>query len=118
MLRRLQLRLPTLAAFKCELERNIVCGGALVETDEQCALEEKVDVEIDLPFCGQSVILEARVVNRFEQLARPHNFDRVGLAGDHAYVGRIRHRPTADERALANVAPELTLGLKCGQGLS
>ena len=64
MLRRLQLRLPTLAAFKCELERNIVCGGALVETDEQCALEEKVDVEIDLPFCGQSVILEARVVNR------------------------------------------------------
>jgi Tfp pilus assembly protein PilZ len=64
MLRRLQLHLPTLSAFKQELERNIVCGGALVETDEHYVLEEKVDVEIDLPFCGQSVILEARVVNR------------------------------------------------------
>ena len=129
MPRRLQLRLPTLAAFRQELERNIVCGGALVETDEHCALEEKIDVDIDLTFCGQSVILEARVVNRVGpdvtraggrggvavQFAEPaHVIYRllsdmadVNTQAGRAYGGhepfggadRVRRRPAADRSA-------------------
>ncbi|MEE9280222.1 MAG: PilZ domain-containing protein [Myxococcota bacterium] len=64
MPKRLQLHFPTLFAFRQELESNIVCGGAFVETDEPFELRETVEVELDLPFCGQSVVLEAEVVSR------------------------------------------------------
>ncbi len=77
MARRLQLRFPTPSAFRRELERNMICGGAFVETDEPYALGEKVELRIDLLFCGQSVMLEARVVNR----VRPAMSRAVGRAG-------------------------------------
>ena len=50
MAKRLQLRFPTPSAFRRELDRSIVCGGAFVETDEPYALGEKVELGIDLPF--------------------------------------------------------------------
>ncbi len=64
MPRRLQLRFDTLAAFRGELEHNIVCGGAFIGTTEGYEPRELVEVEIDLPFCGQSVVLGAEVVNQ------------------------------------------------------
>ena len=64
MAKRVQVSFPTLFAFRQELENNIVCGGAFVETDEHFELRERIEVEIDLPFCGQSVVLEAEVVSR------------------------------------------------------
>ncbi len=63
MPRRLTLCFPTLSEFRQELEQNIICGGAFVETAESCELREKVEVELDLPFCGKSVTLEAEVVS-------------------------------------------------------
>lgn len=64
MARRVRMSFPTLYAFRQELEDNIVCGGAFVETDGSFELRESVEVEIDLPFCGQSVVLQAEVVSR------------------------------------------------------
>jgi Tfp pilus assembly protein PilZ len=63
MARRLTLCFPTLSEFRQELEQNIICGGAFVETTDCYELREKVDVELDLPFCSKSVTLEAEVVS-------------------------------------------------------
>lgn len=67
MARRVRISFPTLHAFRRELEDNIVCGGVFVQTNEDFGLREPIQVEIDLPFCDQSVVLEAEVVSRIHR---------------------------------------------------
>ena len=62
-MRRLQLHFPTSSAYEHELEKNILKGGAFVETEDSYKLREQVEVEVKLDFCGQSVVLGAEVVN-------------------------------------------------------
>ncbi len=64
MPRRLQLRFLSLSAFKREFDTNISHGGAFVETDLDLELQETIEVELDLAFCGHLLVLEAQVVTR------------------------------------------------------
>lgn len=63
MSRRLRLSFPELATFRTEFERNIANGGAFVETNDAFDLREIVEVELDLTFQGESLVLEAEVVH-------------------------------------------------------
>lgn len=63
MSRRLRLSFPEPAAFRREFEQNIAEGGAFVATKEGYDLREVVEVELDLAFQGESLVLEAEVVH-------------------------------------------------------
>jgi len=62
MTRRLRLTLPDAPTFRVEYERNMANGGAFVPTGETFELREIVEVEVELPFCGESLVEEAEVV--------------------------------------------------------
>lgn len=63
MSRRLRLSFPELAAFRTEFAQNIANGGAFVATDDGFDLREVVEVELDLAFKGETLVLEAEVVH-------------------------------------------------------
>jgi Tfp pilus assembly protein PilZ len=64
MARRLRLPFADATAFREEFERNIVKGGAFVRTTEAFEARDLVEVELELGFRGDSVVLEAEVVHR------------------------------------------------------
>ncbi len=99
MAKRLQLCFLTPSAFRRELDRNIVCGGAFVETDERYAIGEKVELGIDLPFCGQSVMLEATVVNRVRP-AMSRTVGRAGIAVQFAEPAHVIYQRLSDIAAV------------------
>jgi len=61
--RRLRLSFADAAVFREEYERNIVSGGAFVRTAQEFEARELVEIQLDLGFCGESVVLEAEVVH-------------------------------------------------------
>jgi Tfp pilus assembly protein PilZ len=63
MARRLRLPFADAAAFREEYERNIVNGGAFIRTAEEFEVRELAEVELELGFCGDSVVLEAEIVH-------------------------------------------------------
>jgi len=60
---RLHLVFEDLDAFRVEFERNIAMGGAFIPTSDPLELRSFVEVAIELPFCEQSLVLEAEVVH-------------------------------------------------------
>jgi Tfp pilus assembly protein PilZ len=60
--RRLELVLNTPEAFRAEYTRNLSNGGAFVATEEKFELLELVHLQLDLPFAGDSFMLQAEVV--------------------------------------------------------
>ncbi len=77
MARRLRLPFADAAEFREEYERNIVNGGAFIRTAEEFEVRELAEVELELGFCGDSVVLEAEIVHSV----------RAGQAGSEAAVG-------------------------------
>jgi len=63
MSRRLHLPFAKAAVFRAEYEQNIVNGGAFIRTAEEFQPRDLVEVELELGFCGQSVVLEAEIVH-------------------------------------------------------
>ena len=63
MIPRLRLSFAEADAFREEYERNIVKGGAFIHTAEEFEVRDVVEVELDLGFCGESVVLEAEIVH-------------------------------------------------------
>ena len=61
--RRLRLSFADAAVFQEEYERNIFNGGAFVRTPQEFEVRELVEIQLDLGFCGESVVLEAEVVH-------------------------------------------------------
>ena len=59
---RLHLLFENPDAFRVEFERNIAMGGAFIPTGDQLKLRSFVDLVIELPFCDETVVLEAEVV--------------------------------------------------------
>jgi Tfp pilus assembly protein PilZ len=62
MTRRLRVSFAEASVFREEYERNIVKGGAVIETTEAFEPRDLVEVELELGFCGESVVLEAEIV--------------------------------------------------------
>ncbi len=60
---RLHLMFEDRDAFRVEFERNIAMGGAFIPTSDPLELRSFVEVAIELPFCDESVVLEAEVVH-------------------------------------------------------
>ncbi len=60
---RLHLAFDDPDAFRSEFERNIAMGGAFIPTSDPLELRSFVEVAIELPFCEQSLVLEAEVVH-------------------------------------------------------
>jgi Tfp pilus assembly protein PilZ len=63
MAHRLRIAFEDAAVFRKEYERNIVNGGAFIHTAEAFQPRELVQVELELGFCGESVVLQAEIVN-------------------------------------------------------
>ena len=60
---RLHLAFDDPDASRSEFERNIAMGGAFIPTSDPLELRSFVEVAIELPFCDESVVLEAEVVH-------------------------------------------------------
>jgi len=60
--RSLHLAFPRAEGFRQEYARNLIKGGAFVPTDEYFEPRELVDVRLDLPFVGETLMLSAEVV--------------------------------------------------------
>ena len=76
---RLHLVFENPDAFRVEFERNIAMGGAFIPTGDQLKLRSFVDLVIELPFCDQTVVLEAEVVHLMPPERALHPGD-VGIA--------------------------------------
>jgi Tfp pilus assembly protein PilZ len=63
MIRRLRLAFGEAVVFREEYERNIVNGGAFICTREAFEARDLVEVELELSFCGESVVLDAEIVH-------------------------------------------------------
>ncbi len=79
MARRLRLPFADAAEFREEYERNIVNGGAFIRTAEEFEVRELVEVELELGFCGDSVVLEAEIVH-FVRAEQADSEAAVGVA--------------------------------------
>jgi Tfp pilus assembly protein PilZ len=79
MARRLRLPFADAAEFREEYERNIVNGGAFIRTAEEFEVRELAEVEIELGFCGDSVVLEAEIVH-FVRAEQADSEAAVGVA--------------------------------------
>ncbi len=62
--RRLRLAFDTAEAFRTEFERNITNGGAFVRTPDSFEVRALVEVEIELSYSGERVVLDAEIVHR------------------------------------------------------
>ncbi len=60
---RLRLRFDDAPSFHEEFRRNISKGGAFLSCAEATELRAIVEVELDLAFCGEHLVLEAEVVH-------------------------------------------------------
>ena len=76
---RLHLLFENPDAFRVEFERNIAMGGAFICTGDSFELRSFVEVVIELPFCDESVVLEAEVVHLMPA-ERALNPGDVGIA--------------------------------------
>jgi Tfp pilus assembly protein PilZ len=63
MSRRLVVSFEEAAIFREEYERNIVNGGVFIHTAEEFDARDVVEIELELGFRGESVVLEAEVVH-------------------------------------------------------
>jgi hypothetical protein len=63
MVRRLRRAFDEAVEFWDEFERNIINGGAVIRTGESFEPRDLVEVELELGFCGESVVLEAEIVH-------------------------------------------------------
>jgi Tfp pilus assembly protein PilZ len=79
MARRLRLPFADAAEFRKEYERNIVNGGAFIRTAEEFEVRELAEVELELGFCGDSVVLEAEIVH-FVGAEQADSEEAVGVA--------------------------------------
>jgi Tfp pilus assembly protein PilZ len=61
--RSLHLVFESPKAFRIEYARNLVKGGAFVQTRERFALRELVEVRLEAPFAGEKLTLRAEVVH-------------------------------------------------------
>jgi Tfp pilus assembly protein PilZ len=79
MSRRLRLSFTDAAEFREEYQRNILNGGAFVHTAEELDARDLVEIELELGFRGESVVLEAEVVHclRAEQAG---SVEKAGVA--------------------------------------
>ncbi len=69
--RRLEVRYPSVEAFRREFEANLCKGGLFVPTEEPLALRDEVEVRLDLAFRGERLSLEGEVVHQVgPELAR------------------------------------------------
>jgi Tfp pilus assembly protein PilZ len=62
MSRRLRVTFKEAAVFREEYERNIFNGGAFIRTAEEFQPRDLVEVELELGFCGESVVVDAEIV--------------------------------------------------------
>ena len=69
--RRLTMRFATLVGFQEEFRRNIANGGVYIQTDLDLGLREPIEVELDLLFCGEQILIEGEVVTRITPEALP-----------------------------------------------
>ena len=69
--RRVSMRFATLAGFQEEFRRNIANGGVYIQTDMDLQLREHVEVELDLLFCSERILLQGEVVTRIALEALP-----------------------------------------------
>ncbi len=76
-LRRVRMRFATLAGFQEEFRRNIANGGVFLQTDIDLQLRERVEIELDLLFCDERILLEGEVATRIALEALP----RGGVPG-------------------------------------
>lgn len=53
----------TLEAFSKEYHENLTKGGLFVPTREPIEVRSRVEVEIDLEFCRQAIVLAGEVVH-------------------------------------------------------
>ena len=65
------MRFATLVGFQEEFRRNIANGGVYIRTDMDLRLRERIEVELDLLFCGEHILLEGEVVTRIAREALP-----------------------------------------------
>ncbi len=79
MVHRFHLAFEEPDAFRAEFERNIAMGGAFICTGDSFELRSFVEVVIELPFCEESVVLEAEVVHLMPA-ERALNPGDVGIA--------------------------------------
>ena len=64
MSRRLRLVFADAEAFAAAYQRDIARGGAFVPSTLPAELRDIVEVELELAFCGKTLVLEAEVVHR------------------------------------------------------
>jgi hypothetical protein len=62
MVSRLRVRFAEASVFREEYERNIFNGGAFIRTAEEFQPRDLVEVELELDFCGESVVVDAEIV--------------------------------------------------------
>ena len=66
----LRIQFDDADAFRDEFHKNIAKGGAFIATARTFELRSIIEVELDLGFCGENLVLEAEVVH---ELPGPHS---------------------------------------------